>query len=78
MAHSYSHLTTDQRKQILDQQILQFEQELFGHEMNKARLNALSEDDVQAQKAVEQANKAIETIENAIAVTIEQREALGE
>ncbi len=70
-----------QRKRVLaSQQVMQFEDEKSGHELNLARLNSVPtemRDEGHAQ-AVEEAKRALAIIERAIETTEAERSKLPE
>ena len=73
----YKFLTPEQRRQIIEEQLAQFEAEHFGHELNKLRAEnnpVLSEQD--RAQVVEASTQAMETIEAAIDETAKARDAL--
>lgn len=84
---TYTALQTSQRKQILTQQIGQFEQEMAGHFSNWNRLQATfdaapaGDEGVEVRESCrEEAKKsaaAIETIKVAIQATKDERASLG-
>ena len=65
MAYTYKHLTAEQREQIIDQRIAQFEAEHFSHSLNK---NALSElpNSAEKTKALAESDAAQAGLEAAI------------
>ncbi len=66
MPYEYIRLTADDRKAIAEQQVRQFESEIFGHELNIARLKA-TPGDTEVEEAKEQAS--IDIITKAVQVT---------
>ena len=72
----YKFLSPEQRRQIVEDQLAQFEAEHFGHELNKRRAenNPVLSDEEKAQ-VVDVSTRAMETIEAAIDETAK---ALGE
>ena len=64
------------RKQMAESQAQQFEDELSGHELNLARLEAIPEPDrdEKHELLMEQSQKAIETLERSIEVSLEMAE----
>lgn len=69
MAYDYKFLAPEQRRAIAVQQATQFEAEIFGHELNLARLRAGAADDPEVQAAISASQEAIETITEAIEAT---------
>lgn len=61
MAIEYTEISSADKANILKQRILQFEAEAYQHEINKEMALVLGDDSL-----VEQADAALETIENAI------------
>lgn len=64
--YEFTSLTAEQRAAIAREQVHGFERELFGHQMNIIRLQALPAD---TKKDEENAKAAIKTITNAIEAT---------
>lgn len=56
---------------IAQQQVDQFRRELFGHELNLARAQALPEDATDRDQVIAASEAAIETIKGAIDVTLD-------
>lgn len=68
-ADKYS-LTDEQKQQIALDQVEQFKRERYAHELNILRADAI-DDAAKKQEVITQSEKAIETIETAIDVTLE-------
>jgi hypothetical protein len=55
--YEYTEVTVEDRAEIARQQVVQFERELFGHELNQARAEGLPADtpgrDAEIQQALE-------------------------
>ncbi len=71
MPDKYKHLTKEDRRQIAEGQVRQFESEMFAHELNLDRLESIptkERDDTHAD-AVKAANDAIAAITGAITTT---------
>lgn len=66
MAHEYKTLSAEQREQMIQQRLAQFEAEHFNHEMNKIAVSALPDGEDKV-KAIKEAEEAQATIEAAIA-----------
>lgn len=73
----YKKLTDEDRAKIANDQVRQFESEIFGHELNIARVEALGKDATDEDVAVAaKAQDDIDTIARAIDVTIAQAATL--
>lgn len=70
-------LSNEQRANAAAEQVRGFENERYGHELNLARLNAITEDrrDDSWKDAVQNALNALDTIDTAIATTKEAQKA---
>lgn len=65
MSFEYSSLTEEQRKQIIEDRLRQFEAEHFNHELNKLNLETLP-DSKEKQEQIKAADEAQSTLEQAI------------
>jgi hypothetical protein len=71
MAFSYQQLTEDEKKQIIESRLRQFEGEHFNHELNKLNVETLPASDEKDQQ-LEAIAEAQATIEQAIEVHLEE------
>jgi hypothetical protein len=61
MAYTFKKLTKADRKAVAEQQVTQFEGELWSHMLNRARLLAAGQDTVDTDQTIATVQQAIET-----------------
>lgn len=76
MSHNYLVLTDEEKKQILENRLRQFETEHFNHELNKINVEALPETP-EKETQLEQIAQAQETISTAIDSTVVELEKIS-
>lgn len=69
MAYEYTELSAEERAEIAKGQVRQFEAELFGHEMNKARAEALPKNTPGREEQIKTADDSQAVILSALETT---------
>lgn len=62
----YQYLNSDQKRQMIESRLQQYEAEHFGHSLNLVVAQAQSEDDPTRATSIEQTQASLETLERAI------------
>lgn len=65
----YEKITADQKKQMLDQRLAQYEQEHYNHSVNLTLLKATGATDEQTKVAIQAAEEAMNTLDEVHANT---------
>lgn len=77
MPHTYSRLTDEQRKEMLEFRITQLESEHYNHYLNRLSVEALPDEDPGRAEAIQDADAAMAAIETAIGVCQSELETFG-